>query len=47
MGLFLFTAVDLFRVAFLCDNDSATPVFPKMLKIGQTGVFGLSDPGVI
>lgn len=43
-------AVGLFRVVFLRDKDTAkspaTPVFPKMLKIGQTGVFGLSDPVV-
>lgn len=40
------SAVALFRVVFLCDKDtaesSATPVFPKMFKLGQTDVFGLS-----
>lgn len=38
-----FSALDLFRLAFSCDMDTAegcaTPVFPEMFKLGQMGVF--------
>lgn len=36
---------------FLCDNNTAestaTPAFPKIMKLGQTGVLGLSDQVVL
>lgn len=36
---------------FLCDNNTAentaTPAFPKIMKLGQTGVLGLSNQVVL
>ena len=53
MGLYcaFFLAVDLFSILFLFDKDTSkspgTPVLPRMLKIGQTNVYVLSDPAVV
>lgn len=53
MGLYcaFLLAVDLFSILFLFDKDtsksSETPVFPRMLKIGQTNVYVLSDPALV